>query len=90
MPQITDWRTARIGGRPWQDWLFASAGVVFIIGLVPMLVAGTNVPLFTGLSTATMLYAFAAAHISYRNWMSVATEMSTATIWLLLGLCISF
>lgn len=83
------WRERKIAGRPWQDWLFAIAGVVFIIGLVPMLLAGTPVPLFTGLSTAAMLYAFAAAHVSYGNWMSVTTETTTATIWLLLGLGIS-
>lgn len=80
------WRERRIFGRPWQDWLFSVAGLVFIVGLVPMLLAGTHVPMFTGLSTAVMLYAFAAAHISYRNWMSVSTELTTATIWLLLGL----
>lgn len=83
---MTGWKTAVVAGRPWQDWLFAVAGCVFIIGLVPMLVAGTDVPLFTGASTAAMLYAFALAHISYGNWMSVATEVTTGTIWLLLGL----
>ena len=80
------WKTYKIAGRPWQDWLFSTAGVVFIIGLIPMLLAGTPVPLATGLSTAAMLYAFAAAHISYGNWMSVTTEVATATIWLMLGL----
>lgn len=83
------WRNATIVGRPWQDWLFSVAGVVFIVGLVPMLLSGADVPMFTGLSTATMLYCFAAAHVSYRNWMSVCTEMTTATIWLLLGLGVS-
>lgn len=83
---MTSWRDANVAGRPWQDWLFAGAGVVFIIGLVPLLASGTPVPMFTGLATAAMLYAFAAAHVSYRNWMSVGTEMTTATIWLLLGL----
>ncbi len=80
------WRTKRIYGRPWQDWLFSVAGCVFIVGLLPMLAAGTPVPAFTGLATALMLYLFAAAHASYGNWMSVSTETVTATIWLLLGL----
>lgn len=80
------WRTYRVFGRPWQDWLFTLAGVVFIIGLIPMLLAGTDVPLFTGLSTAAMLYGFVAAHISYGNWMAVVTEFITGTIWLILGL----
>lgn len=80
------WRERTVLGRPWQDWLFSVAGVVFIVGLVPLLLSNAHVPMFTGLSTAAMLYAFAAAHISYRNWMSVATELTTATIWLLLGL----
>lgn len=83
---MTDWKTYRIGGRPWQDWLFSVAGVVFIIGLLPMLVAGTPVPLATGLSTALMLYALAIAHVSYSNWMSVAIESVAATMWLALGL----
>ncbi len=79
-------REWRVGGRPWQDWLFSAAGVVFIVGLVPLLAADTQVPLFTGLTTAVMLYLFAVAHASYGNWMSVATEIVTATVWLLLGL----
>lgn len=80
------WRTARVLGRPWQDWLFSVAGIVFIVGLIPLLLSDADVPMFTGLSTAAMLYAFAAAHVSYGNWLSVVTELTTATIWLLLGL----
>lgn len=82
---VESWKTARVAGRPWQDWLFSVAGGVFVAGLIPMLVAGTRVPLMTGLTTAALLYAFAVAHASYGNWLAVLTECCTATVWLLLA-----
>lgn len=80
------WRTRKVLGRPWQDWLFTGAGVVFIMSLIPMLWTGAQVPVFTGLSTALMLYGLALAHMSYGNVMAVVTETVAATIWLMLGL----
>lgn len=80
------WRTRRFFGRPWQDLIFAVGEVVFLATLVPLLFRDSNVPLFTGLGTALMLYAFVAAHISYRNWITVFLSTVTATLWVLIGM----
>lgn len=87
MPSMASWRTATIFGRPWQDLIFAVGEIVFLASLFPMLFdAQTHVPVFAGLATATMLYAFLAAHISYRNWITVTLTSVTATLWVLIGL----
>lgn len=72
--------------RPWQDVVFAIGEVVFIASLIPMFFKGTPVPLASGIGTGFMLYTFMAAHISYRNWITVAITFVTATIWVALGL----
>ena len=86
---MTDWRTFKIVGRPWQDLLFSVGEIVFLTSLVPLLFRDSNVPLFTGLATGGMLYAFALAHISYRNWITVTLSLVTATIWVLIGAGVS-
>lgn len=83
------WRTAKVLGRPWQDLLFAIGEVVFLLTLVPLWLSNAEVPLFTGLGTGFMLYAFMMAHISYRNWITVTLSFVTATLWVLIGLGIS-
>lgn len=80
-----DWRTAKIFGRPWQDWLFSIGEVVFLLTLIPLWIANTDVPLFTGLGTGLMLYAFMVAHVSYQNWITVFLSFITATLWVLIG-----
>lgn len=80
------WRTYKIYGRPWQDVTFAVGEVVFLVALVPLLWTHTQVPLYTGLSTALMLYAFGVCQFSYQNWITLVLGVTTATIWLLLGL----
>lgn len=73
-------------GRPWQDWVFAIGEVVFLVSLLPILFDGNaNVPAVTGLVTAAMLYGFLACQISYRNWMTAALTVVTATVWVLIG-----
>lgn len=37
-----------------------------------------------------MLYSFAVAQLSYRNWITLTLTSVTATIWVLLGLGIHF
>lgn len=81
----TTWNTRKFAGRPWQDILFAVGEIVFLTSLIPMLFTDTNVPLFTGLATAIMLYAFTLAHVSYSNWITVGLSSLTATLWVLIG-----
>lgn len=82
----TTWRTAKIFGRPWQDVIFAIGEIVFLVTLIPLFFANTHIPFWTGMGTGFMLYTFVAAHVSYRNWMTVTLSAVTATIWVLLGL----
>lgn len=86
---LSGWRTYKIYGRPWQDLLFAIGEVVFLLTLVPLWLSNASVPLFTGLGTGFMLYAFMVAHISYRNWITVTLSFITATLWVLIGLGIA-
>ena len=79
------WRTARWFGRPWQDVIFAVGEVMFLAALVPLLWARTRIPFYTGFSTGVMLYLFGLCQLSYRNWITLALGLTTATIWLLLG-----
>lgn len=87
MRAANDWRSRTILGRPWQDMIFAVGEVVFLVSLAPLVFADdANVPLATGLATAFMLYTFAGAHVSYRNWITVTLTLLTATLWVLIGL----
>lgn len=79
------WRERKVFGRPWQDVIFAIGEIVFLVSLVPLVTTDSNVPALTGLATAFMLYAFTAAHVSYRNWITVVLSLVTATLWLLIG-----
>lgn len=81
------WRTRKILSRPWQDLIFAVGEIVFLASLFPVLADNSaHVPAFTGIATAIMLYAFMAAHVSYRNWITVTLTFVTATLWVLIGL----
>jgi hypothetical protein len=86
MNLTTSWRTRRFFGRPWQDIIFAIGEIVFLTTLIPLLFVEANVPLFTGLGTAIMLYTFTLAHVSYSNWITVGLTTITATLWVLIGL----
>lgn len=82
-----DWRKRKFFGRPWQDLIFATGEIVFLASLFPVLADdNAHVPAFTGLATALMLYTFMAAHVSYRNWITVALSFVTATLWVFIGL----
>lgn len=84
-PASKDWRTRRFLGRPWQDLGFTAAGIVFLVGLMPLLWLGYSIPPATGLSTAIMLYGIVVCQVSYGNWLAVIETLFTATVWLLIG-----
>jgi hypothetical protein len=81
------WREKKFFGRPWQDLIFAVGEIVFLASLFPLLFdESAYVPPLTAIATAVMLYAFLAAHVSYKNWITVALTWVTATLWILIGL----
>lgn len=83
---LTDWRTRRFFGRPWQDLLFGAGEIVFLFSIVPLLFTHVRIPLFTGLATGLMLYSFAVAQASYKNWITLFLTSVTGTVWIVLGL----
>lgn len=85
-PARTDWRTRQILGRPWQDVVFAAGEIVFLITLLPLFLSDAEVPAITGLGTGGMLLVFAAAHVSYGNWITVTLTTIAAAMWVLTGL----
>lgn len=85
-PPPPSWRNKTYYGRPWQDLLFAIGQVIFAATAAPLWLAGTHVPVITGIGTGSMLYAYTIAHVSYRNWLTVVLTSVTATMWVLIGL----
>ncbi len=81
-----NWRTRRFLGRPWQDIVFFTGGLVFLVSLIPLLFRHTNIPWYAAMSTSAMLYVFVLVQVSYRNWLTVCETTLTATCWLLIGL----
>lgn len=69
----------------WQDWVFAVGEVVFLVGLVPTVLADEKPSIWTSFPTALMLYAFMVVQYSYRNWVTFTLGAVTATLWLILG-----
>lgn len=83
---MSGWRTAKVLGRPWQDLTFAVGEIVFLVALVPLLFTDSHIPAYTGLSTGFMLLLFGICQLSYRNWITLVLGLTTAVIWILLGL----
>jgi hypothetical protein len=70
----------------WQDAVFATGEVVFMIGLFPSLLSDYKPAPLTSFSTAFMLYLFLLCHASFKLWLTFTLAAITATIWLALGL----
>ena len=88
--QPSGWAHWRVLGRPWQDVMFSIGQIVFLVSLVPLLLSDHDVPALTALATAGMLTAFLAAHVSYRNWFTVAPTAVTVVVWALIGFGVHF
>lgn len=72
--------------RKWQDAIFASGEVVFLLGLLPS-VLGSNKPSpITSFVTAFMLYLFLLVHASYKLWWAFTLCSITASLWVALGI----
>lgn len=80
----------KVFGRPWQDLVFATGEVVFLVALIPLLFTNSHVPAYTGFSTGAMLALFGVCQASYRNWITLALTLITALVWVLLGFGVSF
>lgn len=69
----------------WQDKVFATGEVVFLISLFPTLFSANKPAAATAFATAFMLYCFLFVHASYGLWVTFALAAITASIWFAIG-----
>jgi hypothetical protein len=70
----------------WQDWVFAVGEVVFLVGLIPTVIAADKPSVWTSFPTAIMLFAFMVVQYSYKNWITFTLTFITASLWVTLGI----
>jgi len=68
----------------WQDLVFTLGGALFIVALLPSVVGDNKPAASTSLLTAIVLYVYSTVYYSYRLWLSLATGLLTASLWLTL------
>lgn len=76
----------RFKAMKWQDRIFATGEIVFMVGLIPSLVSPDKPSALTSFATAFMLYTFLFVHASYKLWVTFSLAAITATIWMILGI----
>lgn len=69
----------------WQDVVFSTGSLIFVLALLPALFVQERPPTVTSLSTGLVLAAFSATYVTLGLYMSAAVTSVTATIWLLLA-----
>lgn len=70
----------------WQDVVFSLGSIFFCVALIPTLRdRHARVPLFTSLTTAFWLVAFAAAQVTLGCLLAPACEMVCTFLWLLIA-----
>lgn len=69
----------------WQDTTIGFCQCGFVGALIPALLSNSKPPLATCLWTAGLLMLMAAAIGSLRLWLSLATILATAAMWLAIG-----
>jgi hypothetical protein len=74
----------------WQDAIFATGEVVFMVGLLPSVFSDHKPAPITSLTTAVMLMAFLCVHFSYRLWMAFTLCIGTIFLWLVLFVQVAF
>ena len=69
----------------WQDWVFTTGQIIFVIALIPT-IKGKGKPAFsTSLTTGLILLAFAFTQYTLELWFSSITATMTAAAWLILA-----
>jgi hypothetical protein len=74
----------------WQDAIFATGEVVFMIGLLPSVFSDNKPAALTSLATAIMLMAFLLVHASYKLWMAFILCSGTIILWWILFVQVAF
>lgn len=81
------WQLAkRFLPRKWQDAVFAMGEIVFMVSLIPSVLAHRAPAPVTCGATAAFLMTFLAVHISYRLWFTFCLTCVTITLWWILFL----
>lgn len=68
----------------WQDAVFSTGEIVFLVGLLPSIFSDSKPAGATSLVTALMLYSFMAVHASFKLWVAFCLTFVTASLWLTL------
>jgi hypothetical protein len=69
----------------WQDKVFATGEIVFLVSLFPTLFSSDKPSPITAFATAFMLYCFLLVHRSYGLWVTFTLAAITASIWFAIG-----
>lgn len=68
----------------WQDAIFTVGSIIFIVSLLPALLAPVAMPLLTSIPTAIVLTAYSATMVSLKlKYSAIATGLSAVCWWLL-------
>lgn len=82
--QFATWKI--LGKWKWQDAVFATGEIVFLVSTWPMVVGDEKAPPETAFPTTFMLYCFCLVHLSFKLWVTLSLTALTATLWLIIGL----
>ena len=74
----------------WQDMVFSTGEIVFLISLFPSLLSDQKPAAATSLATAIMLCAFLTVHASYKLWVAFCLTALTAGLWFILAAQVFF
>jgi hypothetical protein len=69
----------------WQDWVFGAGQFVFGLALIPAVIKKTKMPRSSSILTGITLCVFAGTYMTLGLWLSGATTIATALLWLFLA-----
>lgn len=70
---------------PWQDFVFTTGQIIFIISLLPSILSKDKPALTTSVMTAVVLYVFAIVDITLNLFLTAFTVGVTAVGWSILA-----
>lgn len=70
----------------WQDLVFFIGEIVFLVGLLPSVIADNPPSPWTSFPTAFMLFCFMVVHASFKLWFTFSLTWITAALWVILGI----
>lgn len=69
----------------WQDWIITIGQALFIVALVPAVLAKEKPPLLTSLLSAAVLFVFGIVYITLSFWFAALSTTGTGVLWAILA-----